>query len=150
MTRVSHIELYVSDYKTSIRFYDIVLAEIGFKRLNCCKNFTAYSDGFLKIVLGPTDDEYIKAGYHRKRTGLNHLAFYANSRNEVDSFVENVLKKHEIAILYEQGAFGDDDYYSVFFEDPDRIKLELVYAPRYCDEGVWPNTVDDDFDPYAD
>lgn len=28
---------------------------------------------------------------------------------------------------------GDDEYYSIFFEDPDRMKIEYVYAPNYCD-----------------
>ncbi len=52
-------------------------------------------------------------------------------------------------VLYEGKPTGDDDYYAVLFEGPDRLKLELVYAPKYCDESSWPCNIEDDFDPYS-
>lgn len=52
------------------------------------------------------------------------------------------------ASLYEGRPIGEDNYYSVFFEDPDRIKLEVVYSPGYCEVGYWTNELKDDFDPY--
>ena len=65
--------------------------------------------------------------YHRCRVGLNHLAFYVASRQHVDDITRK-LEEKRIAILYkEQHPFaGGDDYYAVYFEDPDRIKVELV------------------------
>jgi len=56
----------------------------------------------------------------------------------------------KIEALYEQKPFGDEDYYAVFFEGPDRLKLEFVYAPNYCDPKVWPSNMEDDFDPYLE
>ena len=150
MSKISHIELSVSNYKKSIQFYDKVLIPLGFERCNCTRNFTAFTDGSYKIVLCPTEEKYVKDGYHRKRTGLAHLAFYADSKEDVDTFVKNVLNKHNIKSLYEDKAFGDDDYYAAFFEDPDRIKIELVCAPKYCDKDSWPTNIQDDFDPYTD
>ncbi|OUR96830.1 hypothetical protein A9Q84_10860 [Halobacteriovorax marinus] len=146
---ISHIEINVLDYPAAIRFYDLVLIPMGFKRLNCMMEWTAYSDGQSKFIICPTDAEFKKEGYHRKRAGLNHLAFYANSREEVDDYYEKTLKQNGIKALYEENAFGDDDYYAVFFEGPDRLKLEYVYAPRYCQEDAWPNNLADEFDPYA-
>lgn len=102
----------------------------------------------MKICICPTEEKYISAGFHRKRTGLNHLAFYASSKEEVDRFHKDVLVKNGIPCLYENGPSGDDDYYAVFFEDPDRIKLEVVYAPRYCDPNDWTNQFESDYDPY--
>jgi hypothetical protein len=54
-----------------------------------------------------------------------------------------------IPSLYQNGASGDDDYYSILFEDPDRMKIEVVYAPNYSKRECWPNTIVSDFDPYA-
>ncbi len=54
---------------------------------------------------------------------------------------------NQIQSLY-QGD-GDQDYYSVLFDDPDRMKIEIVYAPGYAKKGCWPNTLISDFDPYA-
>ena len=103
----------------------------------------------MKICICPTEEKYVIHGFHRKRTGLNHVAFYATSKDEVDEFYKNVLLKNNIDCLYEKKPDGDDAYYAVFFEDPDRIKLELVYAPRYCQPTDWTNALPSDFDPYS-
>lgn len=146
---LSHIELYVSDYPKSIQFYDRILIPLGWKRLVCQKSHTVFSDGYMKIVLGPVDDKHRSPEYHRKRVGLNHLAFYAPSQSFVDAYVETVLKPQQIKCLYENESKGDETYYSIFFEDPDRIKLEVVYSPGYCSTDHWTNKLQDDFDPYA-
>jgi len=147
-TRLSHIEINVSDYKKSIRFYDLVLKPLGWERLVCTEDCTAYCDGFLKIILSPTHPQHTAAGFHRKRIGLNHLALYANSMEEVDVYYKNILQANGLPSLYQNGPDGDEVYYSVLFEDPDRMKLEVVYAPRYCDRDSWPNNLASDFDPF--
>ena len=148
-SKISHIEINVLNYKESIRFYDTILIPMGFKRTSCMKTWTAYTDGMSKFIICPVEEKYRKAGFHRKRAGLNHLAFYADSKEQVDSYFNEILVKNNIEALYENKAFGDEQYYAVFFEGPDRIKLEYVYAPNYCDLDCWPNTLEDDFDPYS-
>lgn len=149
MGKVSHIEIYVSNYPKSIRFYDRILVPLGWKRLVCQRSHTTFSDGEMKIVLCPTEEKYLKFGYHRKRIGLNHLAFYADSKEQVDRLYHDVLKPYGIQCLYEGQPRGEMNYYAVFFEDPDRIKIEVVYAPGYCDGRHWTNQVESDFDPYS-
>ncbi len=148
-TRLSHIEINVSDYAKSIRFYDLVLVPLGWKRLICTNDCAAYSDGMLKIILSPTNEKFKNIGFHRKRIGLNHIALYAAHKIEVDNYYAEVLRKNRIASLYQEGPSGDEEYYSVLFEDPDRMKIEVVFAPRYCDESRWPNNIPSDFDPYS-
>lgn len=144
---LSHVEINVSDYAKSIRFYDLVLKPIGWERFVCSKTHTVYSDGFVKLILSPTHPDFKEAGFHRKRTGLNHLAFYARSKSAVNEYFRNVLTPNGIRPLYESGPFGDDEYYAVFFEDPDKMKVEVVYAPKYWDKTAWPNNIVSDFDP---
>ena len=148
-TYLSHVEIYVSDYAKSIRFYDSILIPLGWKRLVCQKSHTTYSDGSMKIVFCPTEENYLQHGYHRKRIGMNHLAFYAQSKETVDQIYETVLKAEGIDCLYEKKPTGESDYYAVFFEDPDRIKIEIVYSPGYCAPEHWTNKFEDDFDPYS-
>lgn len=76
------------------------------------------------------EERFLDIPYHRCRVGLNHLAFYAKSRNHVDDMTER-LKERGVHILYQDKHpfAGGDNYYAVFFEDPDRIKVELV-APE--------------------
>ncbi|NCN39852.1 hypothetical protein GW916_01250 [bacterium] len=149
MSKISHVELYVSDYAKSVRFYDKVLGAVGWKRLVCRTDHTTFCDGESKIVICPVDDKFKGDGYHRKRVGLNHLAFYASSKEEVDHLYKNVLLPQNIPCLYEQKPTGEDDYYAIFFEDPDRIKIEVVFAPGYCKPEHYTNQFEDDFDPYA-
>src|SRR3989339_835498 len=143
---ISHIEFNVCDYKQSIQFYDKIFPFMGINRINCTKEYTAYTDGATKIILIPTEDKFLSFGFHRKRTGLNHLAFYAESKEKVKQFYLEIMLKNKIKPLYQEGPFGDDDYFAVFFEDPNRIKLELVCAPNYCKYDHWPNNLPNDFD----
>jgi len=135
---------------SSIRFYDKILPFLGFQRLVCTSDFTAFSDGHIKLIFCPTDSEFSDNGFHRKRPGLNHLAFYCSTQEEVDAFYKDVLVAHQIETLYHEGPDGDDEYYAVFIEDPNRLKLEIVYAPHYCDPLRWPNNIASDFDPYLE
>jgi catechol 2,3-dioxygenase-like lactoylglutathione lyase family enzyme len=61
---------------------------------------------------------------------LNHLAFHASSRDDVDRMSER-LRERGVTILYpeQHPHAGGPDYYAVFFEDPDRIKVEFVAPP---------------------
>ena len=68
--------------------------------------------------------------FHRKNTGLNHIAFKVGSKQEVDNFSNNFLSDKKQIILYnspKEYPEYTEDYYAVFFEDPDRIKLEVMY-----------------------
>ena len=60
-------------------------------------------------------------------TGLNHLAFQASSKEQVDNLTKKLQEKG-IEILYKKRHpfAGGEQHYAVFFEDPDRIKVELV------------------------
>ncbi len=82
------------------------------------------------LCLLPAPAEHRAAGYHRKRVGLNHLAFRGESRAQVDA-VATWLRDSGHGLLYadRHPYAGGPDYYAVFCEDPDRIKLEVV-APR--------------------
>ncbi len=147
---LSHLEINVSDYARSIRFYDTILTPLGWQRLVCQNSFTTFSDGNLKLVISPTENKFITNGFHRKRIGLNHIAFYAPSKEFVDNFQHEVLSKNNIQCLYENKPSGDNTYYALFFEDPDRIKIEVVFSPNYCSTMHWTNKFESDFDPYTE
>jgi catechol 2,3-dioxygenase-like lactoylglutathione lyase family enzyme len=123
-----HVELYVSDLARSVAFWTPLMAILGYEA-------DAWSGGmnYLRgpddtyLCLLPADPAHLAAGYHRKRIGLNHLAFRAASRAQVDE-VTRWLRAGGHGLLYEDRHpyAGGPDYYAVFFEDPDRFKLEVV------------------------
>ena len=60
--------------------------------------------------------------------GLNHLAFKVKGRDAVDNLRRYCLAKGITSLYDEKYPFanGDTDYYALFVEDPDRIKVEFV------------------------
>jgi catechol 2,3-dioxygenase-like lactoylglutathione lyase family enzyme len=122
-----HVEIYVSDLKKSREFWKWFLGELGYTL------FQEWDMGFSMlldptyIVFVQTEERFLDKNYHRCQTGLNHLAFHADSRQAVDNMTEKVRTKG-MKILYEDRHpfAGGEDYYALYFEDPDRIKVELV------------------------
>ena len=86
------------------------------------------------IVFVKTEDRFLEIPYHRKRAGLNHLAFHARLHDHVDQVTER-LKEQRVTILYADTHpyAGGKNHYAVYFEDPDRIKVELVASVNKAD-----------------
>ena len=122
-----HIELYVSNLNRSIDFWSWFLGELGYSLFQEWESGQSWKMGDTYIVFVQTEERFLDIPYHRCRVGLNHLAFHADSREHVDDMTMK-LKDKGINVLYtNQHPFaGGDDYYAVYFEDPDRIKVELV------------------------
>lgn len=122
-----HIEIYVSDLKRSIDFWGWFLEELGYSLYQEWESGQSWKIGDTYIVFVQTEERFLDVPYHRCHVGLNHLAFHASSREQVDEMTER-LKGKGINILYKNHHpyAGGDDHYAVFFEDPDRIKVELV------------------------
>jgi catechol 2,3-dioxygenase-like lactoylglutathione lyase family enzyme len=125
---VHHIEIYVSDLDRSIKFWTPFMERLGYKSARWSEgmNYTAGEhDPYLCLLQAPA--QHLAAGYHRKRIGLNHLAFRGRSRAHVDELAAWV-KQSGYALLYEDRYpyATAPDYYAMYCEDPDRIKVEVV------------------------
>lgn len=127
---IHHIELYVSNLKNTTYFWSWFLEELGYTLFQKWDNGQSWKLEDTYLVFVQTDEKFLTAPYHRRQVGLNHLAFWADSRQEVDLMTDK-LRKKGIPILYaDQHPFaGGKEHYAVFFEDPDRIKVEFV-APE--------------------
>ncbi len=125
--KLHHVEIYVSYLKNSSEFWGWFLGKLGYEVYSKWESGISYILDETYIVFVQTEEKYLNEPYHRCRTGLNHLAFHAGSRTHVDE-ITNELRKKGITILYEDKHpyAGGENYYAVFFEDPDRIKVELV------------------------
>ncbi|NLC34183.1 MAG: hypothetical protein GX760_02820 [Erysipelothrix sp.] len=127
---IHHLEIYVSNLEQSISFWGWLLTELGYESFQKWDKGQSYKLDDTYLVFVQTEDEYLDVPYHRKRVGLNHIAFHAKTRQHVDEITVQ-LKEKGIVILYsnEHPFAGGENTYAVYFEDPDRIKVELV-APE--------------------
>jgi catechol 2,3-dioxygenase-like lactoylglutathione lyase family enzyme len=113
-------------------FYGELLGRLGFTKVFETKGMVEWQKEGTRIIVAQSPERLVAHGYHRKRVGLNHIAFRAPSRAAVDEFFHKYLVPKKITVLYGGAREWEDydpGYYSVYFEDPDRIKLELVYVP---------------------
>lgn len=127
---VHHIEIYVSDLEKTIAFWSWLLKDLGYSKHQQWNEGISYKLGEIYLVFVQTEEAFLDVKYHRKRTGLNHLAFHVASREMVDSFTEKLKAKKANILYQDKHPFaGGKNNYAVFFEDPDRMKIELV-APN--------------------
>jgi catechol 2,3-dioxygenase-like lactoylglutathione lyase family enzyme len=123
-----HVEIYVSDLeKTKLFWTWLLFDKLNYEIYQKWPSGISYKLGETYIVFVKTETEFIENTYHRKNTGLNHLAFHCDTRAFVDELTQELEEKN-ISILYKNKHpfAGGENYYAVFFEDPDRIKVEVV------------------------
>jgi catechol 2,3-dioxygenase-like lactoylglutathione lyase family enzyme len=127
-----HMGLNVSNLEKSRIFYDKLFLFLGFKRVGKDKKPNGWSNGPNGFWIDETEGKYNK-NFHRKNAGVNHLAFRASSKEDVNLFYNEFLLKNKIPVLYGGPKEYPDyrkGYYAVFFEDPDRLKLEIMFFPK--------------------
>jgi catechol 2,3-dioxygenase-like lactoylglutathione lyase family enzyme len=126
---IHHFEIYVSDLERSIAFWTPLMQMLGYTpdRWDGGMNY-GLGETYLCFLQAPI--EHLAAGYHRKRVGLNHLAFHGQSRAHVDEIAAWVKKAGHAELYADKYPFASGPgYYALYVEDPDRIKVEVV-APH--------------------
>lgn len=123
-----YVELYVSDLRATKSFWKNILKHIGWRQTGSFDHgFTLSNDQEAYLTFVQVEDNHAHRPYHRCAVGLNHLAFSVETRELVDELRAYCKKKY--SMLYDDRypfATGGTDYYALFVEDPDRIKLEFV------------------------
>jgi glyoxylase I family protein len=130
---VHHIDLTVSDAHASKPFYESVLGFMGYELSDSYPigyDFDRRGEAFCSIGIrnasGPNADRV----HDRYTNGLHHLAWIAESREDVDAMYAH-LQSIDATILDPPADYPryGPGYYAVFFADPDGLKLEYVYKP---------------------
>jgi len=126
-----HVEIYVSNLDVSHSFWASLLAQIGYAetgRWNDGFTLARGNDAYLTFV--QVAEKHADRHYHRSGVGLNHLAFRVEDRATVDR-LRQFCRENGATSLYDERypfANGGTDYYALYIEDPDRIKVEFVAA----------------------
>jgi catechol 2,3-dioxygenase-like lactoylglutathione lyase family enzyme len=130
--RVYHLQVNLRDGAVSLPFWKALLGYLEYRLVHEERDVAGYSNGTTDLWLMGIDGAHAGAGFHRKRAGLNHLAFRVERREDVDRFRREFLDARGVPTLYDTPRVFPEyspGYYAVFFEDPDRIKLEVVHVP---------------------
>jgi hypothetical protein len=81
-------------------------------------------------VRGAPADKRDRA-FDQDRPGLHHLCFRARQREDVDKIHQFLVDETEARIVHapEDGSQFAPGYYSVLFEDPDGLRVEVNHVP---------------------
>ena len=119
---IDHLVIRVSDFDKSKAFYGKLFKFLGFKVLDEYADAIGWTNGKTRFWIGPADEEGKARGYRIGDIGFHHYAFELRSREDVDD-LEAFLKREGVRIFDPADEYYDD-YYAVFFLDPDGLKLE--------------------------
>ena len=122
-----HVEIYVRDLNISREFWNWLLSKLGYTVFQEWDSGVSFIKGDCYLVFVQTEERWLEPGYHRCRAGLNHLAFHGGTEEFIDAITRD-LESRGVNILYrDRHPFANGpDSYSVFFEDPDRMKVEIT------------------------
>lgn len=122
---IHHIAISVQDPKKSRQFYDPLFkaleGEAGMVSERLC-TWSAGSVELLAYVIEVPDSPHVFGA-----AGWQHLALAVESTEFVDS-VAVVAREHG-QIVHEPREYPEywPGYYAVFFEDPDRVRWEVMF-----------------------
>jgi catechol 2,3-dioxygenase-like lactoylglutathione lyase family enzyme len=129
MNGIAHIFLTASNYHVSREFYRKLLPFLGLKPVIDTETTYYCVGGRTAVGISAPSAEHEGAAFEQKRVGLHHLCFRARERADIDEFhvfLGTINAKIIRAPREDQWAPG---YYSILFEDPDGIRLELNHVP---------------------
>ena len=129
-SNLCHIFLNISNPEKSFPYFKELLKYFDYEIEFENDQYLGMTNGAIDIWLEHTDVKYRDDKFNRKHTGINHFAFRVDTKGDVDKFYNDFLKPKNIHVLYETPKpFPEttEKYYAVYFEDPDRIKLEVCF-----------------------
>jgi catechol 2,3-dioxygenase-like lactoylglutathione lyase family enzyme len=119
---VDHLVLSVGDFERSKAFYAPLMEFLGFGVEAEYEGMMGWANGKTLFWIAAADDEGKKHAYRKGDIGFHHYAFRLRSRKDVDA-LQAFLEGRNVKIVDPAGEYYDD-YYAVFFLDPDGMKLE--------------------------
>ena len=119
---VDHLVISVGDFDKSKAFYAPLMEFLGFGVEGEYEAMMGFANGKTLFWIAAADAEGKKYKYRKGDIGFHHYAFRLRSRKDVDA-LQAYLEKTGATVVDPAGEYYDD-YYAVFFLDPDGMKLE--------------------------
>jgi catechol 2,3-dioxygenase-like lactoylglutathione lyase family enzyme len=126
---VAHVQLTVNDFAACSRFYKRLLPFLGMKLVFDADEFVYHVGGRTAVAVTPADPEHRGTRFEQRRVGLHHLCFRARERADVDALHRFLLELGATIVHPPEEGPWAPGYYSVLFEDPDGIRIEMNHVP---------------------
>jgi catechol 2,3-dioxygenase-like lactoylglutathione lyase family enzyme len=127
---IDHLSIRVSDFAASKAFYDKLFKFLGFEVLDEYEEAIGWTNGKTRFWIGQAAQTGRQQHHRTGDVGFHHYAFELRSRADVDA-LQAFLVENGVHIV-DPAAEYYEDYYAVFFRDPDGLKLEGM---KYGEKG---------------
>jgi catechol 2,3-dioxygenase-like lactoylglutathione lyase family enzyme len=116
---IDHVSIRVSNYEKSKAFYGRLFEFLGFEISDEYPSTIGWTNGKTRYWIAPAEG---RKKHRIGDVGLHHYAFELRNRKDVDA-LQSFLEEQRVRIVDPADEYYED-YYAVFFLDPDGIKLE--------------------------
>lgn len=119
-----HIELQVADFTSSSGSWEWLFDQLEYTPYQAWSGGRSWRRGGTYVVLADAPRE---GAHDRRISGLNHLAFHAGTRANVDRLWESAIDNGWSRLYIDRHPWaGGRRHYAAFLENADRFKVELV------------------------
>jgi catechol 2,3-dioxygenase-like lactoylglutathione lyase family enzyme len=127
---IAHIQLTVNDPERCIPFWEKLCHFLEMKTLIKGENIVYCIGSRTGILVRGAPKENQGVSFDQNRAGLHHFCFRARRREDVDTIYRFLMGELGATIIHppEVANFAPG-YYSVLFEDPDGIRVEVNFVP---------------------
>jgi catechol 2,3-dioxygenase-like lactoylglutathione lyase family enzyme len=123
VVNIDHLSIHVSDFKQSEKFYGPLFKFLGFRVMEeSGDKAKGWTNGKTRFWIAEADRKGKAYKYRIGDVGFHHYAFELRNRKDVDE-LGAFVKKLDAKIVDPPDEYYED-YYAVFFLDPDGLKLE--------------------------
>ena len=131
MNGIAHIQLTVSDPDRCLPFWEKLCHFLEMKTLVKGEDVVYCIGSRTGILVRGAPPDKRDRPFDQDRPGLHHLCFRARQREDVDAvhrFLVDELDARVVQPPEDRSQFASG-YYSVLFEDPDGIRVEVNHVP---------------------
>ena len=130
MNGIAHIHLSVNDVARCLPFWERLCHFFEMKTLIKSDEMVYCIGSRTGVLVRASAPEHRGTRFDQNRAGLHHLCFRARERADVDAVHRFLVDELGARIVHapEAGAWAPG-YYSVLFEDPDGIRVEVNHVP---------------------
>ncbi|HUI26479.1 MAG TPA: VOC family protein [Candidatus Kryptonia bacterium] len=128
---IAHIQLTVNDPQRCLPFWEQLCHFLEMKTLIKGDDVLYCIGSRTGILVRGAPANMRGVAFDQDRAGLHHFCFRARSREDVDAIYRFLVDTLDARIVHppEDGSHFAPGYYSVLFEDPDGIRVEVNHVP---------------------
>jgi len=128
---IAHIQLSVNDPDRCLPFWERLCGFLEMRTLIKGPDVLYCIGSRTGILVRAASDAHRDVRFDQDRAGLHHFCFRARSREDVDAVYRFLVDELDARIVHppEDAPHFAPGYYSVLFEDPDGIRVEVNHVP---------------------